>query len=293
MHVGTFTPEGTWAAAARELPALADLGVTVLEVMPVADFPGRFGWGYDGVDLFAPTRLYGTPDDLRALRRSRARARPRRDPRRRLQPPRPRRQLPGGVLAGLLHRPLHERLGRGDQLRRRRAGAVREFFVENAGYWIDEFHLDGLRLDATQDIFDASPEHILAGDRRARARGGRRHARSSSSPRTSRRTRGSCATRRRRAASGSTRSGTTTFTTRARGRADRAQRGLLHRLPRHRRRSSSRRASTASSTRGSGTRGRRSGAARRRSISRRTRSSPTSRITTRSPTRRAGDGCTS
>src|SRR6476469_2459024 len=67
MHVGTFTPEGTWAAAARELPHLADLGVTCVEVMPVCDFAGTFGWGYDGVDLFAPTRLYGTPDDFRAF----------------------------------------------------------------------------------------------------------------------------------------------------------------------------------------------------------------------------------
>src|SRR5688572_32542991 len=65
MHVGTFTPEGTWAAAAGQLDPLADLGITVIEMMPVADFPGRFGWGYDGVALFAPTRLYGTPDDLR------------------------------------------------------------------------------------------------------------------------------------------------------------------------------------------------------------------------------------
>src|SRR5436305_1505703 len=65
MHVGTFTPEGAWRAAARELPGLARLGVTVREVMPVADFPGRFGWGYDGVNLFAPTRLYGPPDDFR------------------------------------------------------------------------------------------------------------------------------------------------------------------------------------------------------------------------------------
>lgn len=65
MHVGTFTKEGTWAAAIRELPALADLGLTVLEVMPVADFPGKFGWGYDGVDLYAPTRLYGSPDEFR------------------------------------------------------------------------------------------------------------------------------------------------------------------------------------------------------------------------------------
>jgi maltooligosyltrehalose trehalohydrolase len=65
MHVGAFTKEGTWAAAADALPTLAELGITAIEVMPVADFPGRFGWGYDGVNLFAPTRLYGTPDDMR------------------------------------------------------------------------------------------------------------------------------------------------------------------------------------------------------------------------------------
>jgi maltooligosyltrehalose trehalohydrolase len=65
MHVGTFTPAGTWETAMGELQALAELGVTVLEIMPIADFSGRFGWGYDGVNLFAPTRLYGTPDDCR------------------------------------------------------------------------------------------------------------------------------------------------------------------------------------------------------------------------------------
>ena len=65
MHVGTFTRPGTWEAAACELETLAGLGITVLEVMPVADFTGSFGWGYDGVDLYAPTRLYGTPDDFR------------------------------------------------------------------------------------------------------------------------------------------------------------------------------------------------------------------------------------
>ena len=68
-------PEGTWGAASEQLPDLAELGITVLEVMPVADFPGRFGWGYDGVDLVRPTRLYGEPDDFRALRRPRPRAR--------------------------------------------------------------------------------------------------------------------------------------------------------------------------------------------------------------------------
>ena len=67
MHVGTFTPEGTWAAAARQLRELARTGISVIEMMPIAEFPGEFGWGYDGVDLFAPCRLYGTPDDLRAF----------------------------------------------------------------------------------------------------------------------------------------------------------------------------------------------------------------------------------
>src|SRR5262245_50496787 len=65
LHLGTFTAEGTWSSAATQLPELARLGITIIEVMPVADFPGRFGWGYDGVDLFAPTRIYGSPDDFR------------------------------------------------------------------------------------------------------------------------------------------------------------------------------------------------------------------------------------
>ena len=123
MHVGTFTPEGPGRRRPRELPALADLGITVLEVMPVAEFPGRFGWGYDGVDLFAPTHLYGTPDDFRRFVDRAHAAGPGRHPRRGLQPPRARRQLPPRVLRGLLHRPLRERVGRADQLRRRRRRA--------------------------------------------------------------------------------------------------------------------------------------------------------------------------
>src|SRR5207244_1639001 len=67
MHCGTFTREGTWHAAMEQLPHLAALGVTMIEVMPVAEFPGRFGWGYDGVLLYAPTRLYGRPDELRGF----------------------------------------------------------------------------------------------------------------------------------------------------------------------------------------------------------------------------------
>jgi maltooligosyltrehalose trehalohydrolase len=170
MHVGTFTPEGTWEAAARELPALAELGVTVVEVMPVADFPGRFGWGYDGVDLFAPTRLYGTPDDFRRFV-DRAHA------------------LGLGVILDVVYNHLgpdgcylrefaehyftdryDNEWGEALNFDGADAGPVREFFIANAGYWIDEFHLDGLRLDATQQIFDASPEHILAAvARRVRA----------------------------------------------------------------------------------------------------------------------------
>ena len=65
MHIGTFTKEGNWRAATTHLSELAELGITAVEMMPVADYPGCFGWGYDGVNLFAPTRLYGKPDDFR------------------------------------------------------------------------------------------------------------------------------------------------------------------------------------------------------------------------------------
>jgi 1,4-alpha-glucan branching enzyme len=65
MHIGTFTPDGTWLSASRELEELRALGISLIEVMPISEFAGRFGWGYDGVDLFAPTHLYGEPDDLR------------------------------------------------------------------------------------------------------------------------------------------------------------------------------------------------------------------------------------
>jgi maltooligosyltrehalose trehalohydrolase len=175
LHVGTFTPEGTYAAAAARLPALRDLGVTLIEMMPVADFCGRFGWGYDGVDLWAPTRLYGQPDDLRRFVDAAHR---------------------GGV--GVILDVVYNHLGPdGNYLETfspgyftdryenewgkalnfdgSHAGPVREFFVENAGYWIDEFHFDGLRLDATQQIFDTSPEHVIAAiGRRVRQAAGKR-----------------------------------------------------------------------------------------------------------------------
>src|SRR5262249_51400781 len=162
MHVGTFTREGTWEAASRELAELAAVGITVIEVMPVAEFPGRFGWGYDGVDLFAPTHLYGEPDDLRRFV-DRAHA--------------------AGL--GVILDVVYNHIGPdGNYLKQFAAdyftdryknewgealnfdgpnsGPVREFFVANAAYWVDEFHVDGLRLDATQQMFDNSPEHVLA-----------------------------------------------------------------------------------------------------------------------------------
>jgi maltooligosyltrehalose trehalohydrolase len=161
MHVGTFTKEGTWAAAARELPELKDLGVTCLEVMPVGDFPGRWGWGYDGVNLFAPTRLYGTPDDFRRFV-DRAHA------------------LGLAVILDVVYNhvgPDGNYLGQfsadyfstkhkgewGDPMNfdGKNAAAVREFYLANARCWVEEFHVDGYRFDATQAIVDDSPTHIL------------------------------------------------------------------------------------------------------------------------------------
>ncbi len=167
MHVGTFTREGTWRAAMRELPELARIGITVIEMMPVADFAGEFGWGYDGVDLFAPTRLYGAPDDLRAFINEAHR-----------------------VGIGVILDVVYNHLGpEGNYLREFSAdyftdryknewgdplnfdgpnsGPVREFFITNARYWIDEFHFDGFRFDATQQIFDTSDDYIVAAIGRA------------------------------------------------------------------------------------------------------------------------------
>ena len=167
MHIGTFTPEGTWRAAADELPELARIGVTVIEVMPIADFPGNFGWGYDGVDLFAPTRLYGTPDDLRSFV-NRAHS------------------LGLAVILDVVYNhfgPDGNYLGvfSDHYLRRENAndwgdsinfdgpnsGSVREFFITNGRYWIEEFHIDGFRFDATDGIFDNSDEHIIGAIGRA------------------------------------------------------------------------------------------------------------------------------
>ncbi len=161
MHIGTFTPEGTWAAAARQLPELKALGITTIEMMPVADFGGRYGWGYDGVNLYAPTRLYGKPDDLRHFVN--------------------RAHEEGiavildvvynhlGIDGNYLEQitpdymgALHSEWGPGFNFDGPNNAPVRRFVAENAAYWIDEFHFDGLRIDATQQIFDGSTPNIVA-----------------------------------------------------------------------------------------------------------------------------------
>src|SRR5437667_7050139 len=175
MHVGTFTKEGTWRAAAEQLTELARIGITVIEVMPIADFPGNFGWGYDGVDFFAPTHLYGTPDDLRAFVNHAH-------------------SLGLGVILDVVYNhfgPDGNYLGvySDDYLTREKendwgdsinfdgpnSGPVREFFITNGRYWIEEFHFDGFRFDATQRIFDKSDEYIIgAVGRAARKAAGKR-----------------------------------------------------------------------------------------------------------------------
>ena len=161
MHVGTFSREGTWKGAQRELEELARIGVTLIELMPIADFPGRFGWGYDGVDLFAPTWLYGSPDDMRAFvneAHSRGIAVILDVVYNHLGPD-------GNFLAAFSPWYFNSKYktdwGEAINFDGERAAPVRDFYLANARYWIGEFHLDGLRLDATQDIYDASPNHIL------------------------------------------------------------------------------------------------------------------------------------
>jgi maltooligosyltrehalose trehalohydrolase len=162
LHIGTFTRAGTFEAAAGRLEALCDLGVTAIEIMPVADFAGQRNWGYDGVALFAPARCYGAPDDLRRLV-DRAHA------------------LGMAVLLDVVYNHLGPD---GAVLNRfsahyfssRRTGAwgatvnldgdksvhVRQFFIENALHWMHEYHVDGLRLDATHALHDAGEPTFLA-----------------------------------------------------------------------------------------------------------------------------------
>lgn len=174
IHVGTFTPEGTFRAASARLHDLAELGVTAVELMPVADFPGRRGWGYDGVLPFAPDRAYGTPEDLKALVD----------------------EAHGLGLAVLLDvvynhfgpegnylpsyapgfftEDFHTPWGAAIDFRQR---PVRDFYVHNALYWLGEYRFDGLRLDAVHAIEDPSDPHILAEIARAARELGTREGR--------------------------------------------------------------------------------------------------------------------
>ncbi len=176
IHIGTFTPEGTWRSAAEQLAELERIGISVIEMMPIADFPGKFGWGYDGVDLFAPTRMYGTPDDLRYFVNHAH-------------------SLGLAVILDVVYNhfgPDGNYLARllrtiicisesdndwGDSINfdGPNSGPVREFFITNGRYWIEEFHFDGFRFDATESIFDRSEEHIIGAiGRAARSAAGER-----------------------------------------------------------------------------------------------------------------------
>jgi maltooligosyltrehalose trehalohydrolase len=174
LHIGTFTKEGTWSAAAERLPWLASVGVSVVEVMPIAEFPGAFGWGYDGVFPYAPAHIYGRPDDVRRFV-DRAH------------------QLGLAVILDVVYNhfgpsgcvvrnfsrsyfsDVQNEWGDGINFDGPGAAPVREFFSENAAYWIAEFHFDGLRLDATQSLHDKSSEHIVAEiSRKARLAAGSR-----------------------------------------------------------------------------------------------------------------------
>jgi maltooligosyltrehalose trehalohydrolase len=155
LHVGTFTAEGTWQAARARLPELARLGVTVVEMMPVAEFTGEHGWGYDGVFWFAPYHAYGRPEDLRRFVDDAHR-------------------LGLGVILDVVYNHLGDvgnvlprfspdslgsvksEWGLGLSFDERTSRPMRDLVKENAAYWIDEFHFDGFRFDATQAIADSS-----------------------------------------------------------------------------------------------------------------------------------------
>jgi maltooligosyltrehalose trehalohydrolase len=160
LHIGTFTPQGTFEAAIEKLPYLRNLGVTVLEIMPVAAFPGSRNWGYDGVSLYAVQSTYGGPEGFKRLVNAAHRA----------------------GLAVILDVVYNHLGNEGNYLRlfgpyftdrhttpwgeavnydQPGCEGVRRFVVENALYWLREYHLDGLRLDAVQTIRDESSEHIL------------------------------------------------------------------------------------------------------------------------------------
>jgi 1,4-alpha-glucan branching enzyme/maltooligosyltrehalose trehalohydrolase len=176
LHIGSFTPQGTFAAARERLDHLIELGITALQLMPLAECPGARNWGYDGAQLFAPEQRYGTPDDLKALIDT-AHAK--------------------GLMVFLdvvynhfgpegnylhLYAPQfftehhHTPWGKAINFDDESNHWVREFFIHNACYWLEEYHFDGLRLDAVHAIVDdSSPDILIELAQRARQCSGGRH----------------------------------------------------------------------------------------------------------------------
>lgn len=161
MHIGAFTAEGTYRAARERLPHLRDLGVNVLEIMPLAECPGRWNWGYDGVGLYAPYHVYGPPGDLRAFVDEAHGM-----------------ELavlldvvynhlgPDGAYHGLYssrYRSSRRQTPWGDGMNFDGDGSanMRAFFIESALHWLEEYHVDGFRLDAVHAIADDSAPHFL------------------------------------------------------------------------------------------------------------------------------------
>jgi maltooligosyltrehalose trehalohydrolase len=160
LHLGTFTPEGTLAAAAERLPYLLELGVTHVELLPLAAYPGSWGWGYDGVALFAPHHAYGNPDDVKRFVASC--------------------HAHGlAVLIDVVYNHLgpdgnylgeyghyftskyQTPWGSAVNLDGPHSDEVRRFFIDNALMWLEEYHFDGLRLDAVHALLDESALHLL------------------------------------------------------------------------------------------------------------------------------------
>ncbi|HZM61528.1 MAG TPA: alpha-amylase family glycosyl hydrolase, partial [Vicinamibacterales bacterium] len=160
MHLGTFTTRGTWAAAQERLPELAALGITTIEVMPINEFAGRFGWGYDGVFLFAPYHHYGTPDEARRFIDAAH-------------------GLGLAVILDVVYNHIgpvgnvlnqfsdsyfserESEWGRGFNLDGPGSAPVRQFMRANVLTWMQEYHFDGLRFDAVHAIVDRSPEPLV------------------------------------------------------------------------------------------------------------------------------------
>jgi maltooligosyltrehalose trehalohydrolase len=160
MHVGTFTPEGTYAAAQAKIPYLAGLGVTHLELMPVATFPGRRGWGYDGVDLYAPFPAYGTPAELAAF----VQACHAQDLCVLLDVVYNHLGPDGNYLAqyGPYFTDRYETpWGAAVNYDGPGSDPVRRFIIDNALMWLRDYGFDGLRLDAVHAIFCFAAVHVL------------------------------------------------------------------------------------------------------------------------------------